>query len=529
MRPRFASNGHASQGDARWNSNNRFNGPRWQGNVQNRNNNFSDRDGPEFTAERLPNFGGPPRFSSGPQFNGNMPRSQGPPQQRHCFGNRMMHNGQDHSNNWNQHNQNMFGNNRGQSFTPSPVSSPQQSMSPMPNQEGNPTPPPPPPPPPSVPSHPSASQFTPIQTQPNVFTSAPGTNGILQRQLFTVPTGFPPNMTQNMPPNMTNMPQNMNNMPPNMTNMPQNMTNITPNMTNMPLNMNNMSPNMINMPPNMNMMSNQGPSFTALAAQSQPNVMGDQLCPVPANMVPPNAMVYIPVSQIAAAQSSTGLGQNYGAPLSTQMMGSFSNNNQSPSINTGTSGQFNPYVPPPQINSSQSGNTCFPPPQSSSHIPPLQSSSQNGSQCAPQPQTNDFQNGVSTSNAPAQPSNMIVGGAMYNNGGEQTYNTSSYSSQSAGMIDSSNNNPQMKPYRQSKNISEMLPGNQQSGQQQNLNNTALEGASTQPTVLQQKQTQEPASQTLPFQDAKFLHNMISAGMGQGRSASVVDRRLMQND
>ena len=463
MRPRFASSGHNNQQDPRWNSGNRFNGPRGQGYIQNRGNISNDRNEPEFTAERLPNFGGPPRFSSGPQFNGNMPRSQLPPP-RQCFGNRMMHNGQDNSNNLNDFNQNMFTDNQRPRFTPSSAPLPQQNMSPFPYPERLSTPPPPPPPAP-FPS--STSQFTPIQTQSNVFSPAPGPNCFPQAQAHTMSSGFPQNMT-NMPQNMTNMPQNM-----------------------------------------MNMARNQGPPFPAVPVPSQPSAMGGQLCPVPANMVPPNATVYIPVSQVTGAQSSLGVGQSFGAPPNTQMIGPFSNsnsvppqfqqNNQSFSMSTVASGQFNPGVPPPQMSSSQ--------------------------------------NGVSTGCAPAQASNyMSSGGAMYHNSGEQTNNASnsfqstitlSNNQVQGSMINSSN--PQMKPYRESKNRAEMTPGTQQTGQQQNFMNTSVGGAGNQQTGLPQNKTPEPVSQTLPFQDAKFLHNMISAGMRQSSSAQIVDRRLMQND
>ena len=469
MRPRFASSGHNNQQDPRWNSSNRFNGPRGQGYIQNRGNNLSDRNEPEFTAERIPNFGGPPRFSSGPQFNGNMPRSQLPPQ-RQCFGNRMMHNGPDNSNNWNHFNQNIFTNNQGPRFNPSSAPSSQQNMSPFPYPEGLSTPPPAPPPPPPAPSPSSASQFTPIQTQSNVFSPAPGANCFPKAPAHTMPSGFP---------------QNMLNMPQNMANMTQNMTNILPNM----------------------MTGNHGPTFPTVPALPQAGAMGNQLCPVPANMVPPNATVYIPVSQVTGAQSSLEVGQNFGVPPNTQMIGPFSNsnsvppqfqqNNQSLSMSTVASGQFNPGVPPPQMSSSQ--------------------------------------NGVSSSSAQAS-NYMNSGGAMYHNGDGQTNNASN-SFQSTitlgnnqlqgNMINSSN--PQMKPYRESKNRSEMTPGTMQTGQQQNFMNTSVRGAGNQQTGLPQNQTPEPVSQTLPFQDAKFLHNMISAGMRQSSSAQIVDRRLMQND
>ena len=471
MRPRFAS-GQNSQPDSRWSSNNRFNGPRWHPGMQKRGNNSNDRNEPEFTAERLTNFGGPPRFTAGPQFNGNIPRSQFQPQSQ-FFGNGMVNNGSANSNNWNQFSQNVFSNNQGPRFTSNTIPFPQHNISPFPYQERLSTPPPAPHPPPPAPSPSSACQFTPVQMQPNAFTNAPGPTGFPQAQTNLTPGGFPQNMT--------------------------------------------------------NMVRNQGPPVSNLPCQPQPNAMTSQLCPVPANMVPPNATVYIPVSQVIGAQSSTGAVQNFGAPPNTQTMGSFSNNNsanppfqqgsQSLCMNTLASGQFNPCVPPPQINNSQ--------------------------------------NGVPTISAPAQPSNFINSAMLYQSGVQQT-NTPSNSFQSpspnsnnplqnnvvSGLQANSNMNPMMgqtvqnqlpmnaSQNQQPQSRSEMTAGIQQTGHQQQFNtgsqqNDSIGGAGKQQGGQPQKAPETAASHTLPFQDAKFLHKMISAGLSN--SAQIMDHRLMQND
>lgn len=255
--------------------------------------------------------------------------------------------------------------------------------------------------------------------------------------------------------------------------------------------------------PDAGSMGNQNPSFSTVPFHSQE--MKSQFCAVPASMVPKNCTVFVPVSQMMGTASQVQQGG--------QIVG--------PALN----GQFNPCVPSGQSNSSQ--NTCIPTPLNGSNAfaqPNNFGGSVNGGQrsytqayCSDNGTSNTFlTTGGNNSN---QMQNNLQSGLHYmgnnyqnkmvQNNVNENYNTGQNNANQNGV-----NFPQNQP---ATSLSENFAGARQTENQQLMYSTGTQdnrGAGTH------------SSQTLPFQDAKYLHNMISAGLQPNNQG--MDSRLMQN-
>ena len=498
QRPRFAS-GQYNQPDNTRGFDARFNNPSWPPYRQNRSDNYNGNsyDNERYTPEQGSNFGGPPRFSSGPQrfssgpqrfssglqFDGNNPRPQFQQQNNQNFVSRNEQNSSPANSNWNQFSQNCFPSGQGQRFAlnQGPLSGQSNGSFDCPERLTSPPPPPPPPP--------NSGLFRQGQAMP------------VNNNQFTTQTGPP--VFQTFP---------TNHMPPCVPSNP---------------------------------VQNQGPSLSPRPGQpivspnqfSQPNF--------PSNIGPQNSPAFFPVTPMMVSSPNANFacvqGQQGGPVVNaSQVIG----------------GQFNPNMPPPMANSSQnvSGNSA-----SVSEANPLSQPNMfqpvNIGQMVPNnyPQTINASIGMPT----MPPHSTTLSG-------NRSQNTQSYGFQQLGNnfqnhmqshLQPGENNSQagqnatFLPNQQNSTETKLpIPGigNEQimtgtctfpqTGNQNimdlnasRLNSAGIVAGSQNQNQVTTGHSGGTASQTLPFQDADFLTNRISAGLKQNNPTRITDRRLMQND